>query len=122
RELREGRFASGDGLVRLGVSLSDALAVGSEAVLAEVRGAQALELPVTLHACCVKLPDPLSEVALFREAGVSGPFVWVHMGFATDAELKEVADSGGAVSSTPESELQMAMGHPVWARFLAAGG
>ena len=44
------------------------------------------------------------------------------MGFCTDDELREVADTGGSISSTPESELQMAMGHPVWARFLAAGG
>jgi 5-methylthioadenosine/S-adenosylhomocysteine deaminase len=47
--------------------------------------------------------------------------VHVHCNALSDAELRLLADAGAKVSSTPETELQMGMGHPVIGRALELG-
>lgn len=48
--------------------------------------------------------------------------LFVHGGGFTDEELRILVDNGCAVSSTPDTEMQMAMGHPVALRFEEFGG
>jgi len=56
------------------------------------------------------------------EAGLLGPdLLFVHGAALTDHELELIAESGAAVSVTPETEVQMGMGHPVTGRVLGAG-
>ena len=45
----------------------------------------------------------------------------MHGSSLTDDELDAVARAGAGVSATPETELQMGMGHPVTARALSRG-
>jgi cytosine/adenosine deaminase-related metal-dependent hydrolase len=47
--------------------------------------------------------------------------VHVHCNALSDDELRLLGDAGAKVSSTPETELQMGMGHPVIGRALALG-
>ncbi|HET9063286.1 MAG TPA: amidohydrolase family protein, partial [Candidatus Binatia bacterium] len=47
--------------------------------------------------------------------------LFVHGSTLTRDELAAIADSGASISCTPETELQMAMGRPVFARAQAAG-
>jgi cytosine/adenosine deaminase-related metal-dependent hydrolase len=47
--------------------------------------------------------------------------VHVHCNALSDDELRLLAEAGAKVSSTPETELQMGMGHPVIGRALALG-
>jgi 5-methylthioadenosine/S-adenosylhomocysteine deaminase len=48
--------------------------------------------------------------------------LFVHGGGFGDQELKMLADHGCAISSTPDTEMQMGMGHPVAMRYADAGG
>jgi cytosine/adenosine deaminase-related metal-dependent hydrolase len=107
----------------MGISLSDVLVAGMERVTEEVAVSRELGLRITLHANAVMFPQPVSEVAFLDEAELLGPdLVWVHMNQTTDEELRLVADTGGAISTTPETEMQMGMGHPAHGRFMAVGG
>jgi 5-methylthioadenosine/S-adenosylhomocysteine deaminase len=122
-ELRDEHFSSPTGLVTLGAGLSDAVLAGAGAVIEEAQAVRRLGLPITLHGYCVNLPDPISEVDMLRDGGSLGPgIVWVHMGFATDHHLQQVIDSGGALCSTPETEMQLGMGGSVFDRCLHLGG
>ncbi|ADP79449.1 amidohydrolase family protein [Pseudofrankia inefficax] len=123
RALRHGELKSDSALVTMGISLSDVLVAGIGRVTEEVAVSRDLGLPITLHANAVMFPTPVSEVGFLDEAGLLGPdLVWVHMNQTTDDELRRVLDTGGAISTTPETEMQMGMGHPVHGRFMALGG
>lgn len=123
RRLRAEQFPSDDGLVTMGISLSDVLVAGMERVTQEVAISRELGLRITLHANAVMFAEPVSEVAFLEQAELLGPdLVWVHMNLTTDAELRRVVETGGAISCTPETEMQMGMGHPAFGRFIAAGG
>jgi cytosine/adenosine deaminase-related metal-dependent hydrolase len=61
-------------------------------------------------------------VARLGADGLLGPdILHVHCNFSSDEELRMIRDSGGAVSCTPETELQMGMGFPVIGRLMALG-
>lgn len=123
KRLRAEEFASDDALVTMGISLSDVLVAGIERVTEEVAVSRELDLRVTLHANAVMFAEPVSEVAFLEQAGLLGPdLVWVHMNLTTDDELRRVVETGGALSCTPETEMQMGMGHPAFGRFIGAGG
>jgi 5-methylthioadenosine/S-adenosylhomocysteine deaminase len=123
RRLRKEQFSSANGPVTLGVSLSDMMVGGREQARAEVEAARELGCRMTIHTNCFKSPDAFSEIEVLREHNLMGPdLLFVHVNQATDDELKAVVDSGGSISATPETEMQMGMGHPVTGRFIAAGG
>ncbi|GAA2331508.1 amidohydrolase family protein [Dactylosporangium salmoneum] len=123
RKLRTNELSSDAGLVTMGISLSDVLVAGIERVTQEVATSRSLGLRITLHANAVMFPQPVSEVAFLEQEGLLGPdLVWVHMNQTTDDELRRVADTGGSISTTPETEMQMGMGHPAHGRFMAVGG
>lgn len=123
KRLRAEEFASDDALVTMGISLSDVLVAGIERVTEEVAVSRELDLRLTLHANAVMFAEPVSEVAFLEQAGLLGPdLVWVHMNQTTDEELRRVVETGGALSCTPETEMQMGMGHPAFGRFIKAGG
>ncbi len=123
KRLRAEEFSSDDALVTMGISLSDVLVAGIERVTDEVAISRELGLRVTLHANAVMFAEHVSEVAFLEEAGLLGPdLVWVHMNLTTDAELRRVVETGGAISCTPETEMQMGMGHPAFGRFIGVGG
>ena len=48
--------------------------------------------------------------------------LFVHTNLSNDDEIKMIADSGGRIASTPETEMQMCMGPSVIGRFMRAGG
>lgn len=127
-DLRARRFSSDDGLVRLGLHASDMISEGPEQLVAEVRAARALGLPISIHALFLRItgfrtPAFPSEVEVIESAGLFDEnIVWVHMNQATQHECDRVVGAGAAIACTPEAEMQMAMGPPAFARTLAAGG
>lgn len=123
RRLARERFASPDSLLQLGVAPSEAEAIPfdrlrDEIALAREIGARALSLHVAMGAYDTgqRIVGRLAEAGLLDE-----DLLFVHGAALSDDELESIADSGAAVSSTPETELQMAMGHPVAARALGRG-
>lgn len=122
RFLKE-EFPDDDGLVRMGIALSDMEVGGLDAILAQARFAHDLGVPITLHADAVISENFISIVDELSKNNVIGPgMVWVHMNFASLEQTREVIEKGGAVSVTPETEMQMGMGYPAFGKVLAAGG
>ncbi|OJY24993.1 MAG: hypothetical protein BGO98_08255 [Myxococcales bacterium 68-20] len=117
--LRRSRLASDDRLVRMGVALTE-MQVPWEVSVDEIRSARALGVPITLH--CSAWPVNKSEVQLMAAEGLLGAdMLYVHCTFSSEDDLRAIRDSGGSISATPETELQMGMGFPVVGRALCAG-
>ncbi len=117
RRIRAERLPGDAGRLRLGVALSELGVVPWEATAAEIRAAEDLGLPLTTHTGCVWHPRRPREVELLHAAGLLGPEqLHVHCNACTDRELDLLAEAGAAISSTPETELQMGMGFPVLER------
>ena len=121
RAVREGSFAGGakTDLVALGVAMTECNLIPIEDTAAEANLARELDLPITLHMGTLSTPDGASRL---DAAGLLGPdMLHVHCNASSDDELRLIARSGGALSITPETELQMGMGIPVTNRALAVG-
>lgn len=117
--IRRARCASDDRLVRMGVALTE-MQVAWEQSRDEIHAARQLGVPITLH--CSAWPVDKSEVQLMSNEGLLGPdLLYVHCTFSSEEDLRSIRDSGGAISATPETELQMGMGFPVVGRALRAG-
>jgi len=113
------RFGRASGPMSLGVALTEAKLVPPEATAAEIAFARGLGLPITAHMGTLSTPDAVAQLAAQKLLGPD--MLHVHCNFSSDDELKMIRDSGGAVSCTPETELQMGMGFPVIGRLLALG-
>ncbi len=117
--LRRARLASDAGLVRMGIALTE-MQVPWEQSKQEIHAARGLGVPITLH--CSAWPVDKSEVQLMAGEGLLGSdLLYVHCTFSSEDDLRAIRDSGGAISATPETELQMGMGFPVVGRALRAG-
>ena len=120
QRLRTTRLASDTGRIRMGIALTE-MQVPWEQSRAEILSARELGVPLTAHCSAWPVSGP-SEVQRMAAEGLLGPDVlFVHCTFSSDEDLKRIADSGGAIAVTPETELQMGMGFPVTGRALHAG-
>ncbi|AKF85258.1 hypothetical protein MFUL124B02_10820 [Myxococcus fulvus 124B02] len=120
RRLRAGPLSSDSHRVRLGIALTE-MQVPWEQSRAEVHVARALGVPISLHCSAWPVTGPTEVEQLARE-GLLGPdLLFVHCTFSGDEDLARIANSGGSISATPESELQMGMGFPIVGRALRAG-
>ena len=107
------------GALQPGVALTEAGLVTPEQTRAEVETARELGLRITAHMGTLSTPD---AVARLHRAALLGPdMLHVHCNFSGDDELAQIRDSGGHVSVTPETEMQMGMGFPVTGRLLKLG-
>ncbi|MBS0248690.1 MAG: amidohydrolase family protein [Proteobacteria bacterium] len=111
-------FGTSTDLISMGVALTEFNLQPIERTTAEVHLARDLDLDITMHMGTLSTPDGVSRL---REAGLLGPrMLHVHCNASTDAELAQIAGSGGKVSITPETEMQMGMGFPITNRALKA--
>jgi cytosine/adenosine deaminase-related metal-dependent hydrolase len=117
REFRRA-FGSSTALISMGVALTEFNLQPIERTAAEVNLARELDLDITMHMGTLSTPDGVTRL---REAGLLGPrMLHVHCNASTDPELEAIAGSGGTVSITPETEMQMGMGFPITNRALKA--
>lgn len=109
--VRRDLFPSDDGLVTLGAALTEQWLVPEEVTADEVRTARDLNLRnVTLH---VGANPAKTDIERFRCTKCFGPaFTYSHCNSCQAAFFKFAAETGGAVVSTPETELGMGMGFP----------
>ncbi|HEY3514776.1 MULTISPECIES: amidohydrolase family protein [Kribbella] len=91
-----------------------------ETVRADWELADSLGVPVVVHlSSSSELPDPVTRL---RDAGLArANTLYVHGNKLTDAELKVIAGTGAAMSTTPTVEARMQMGDPLAGRLRAAG-
>jgi len=121
RRVRE-QLPSDDNLVTMGVALTECGLVPFEQTAAEVRSARELGVPTVLHTGCAwggLITQGLPEL---DHHGLLGPDqVHVHCNTLDERDFRRLADHDCKISSSPETELQMGMGHPVIGRALAHG-
>lgn len=123
RRLRRGRLASDDARVRFGFAPAEIDANPYEVNVEEI--AFARELGAHRISCHVAMGAYDSGQRFVERLGRDGlladDLLFVHGSALTDAELARMAESGAAVSATPETEMQMGMGFPVAFRARDAG-
>jgi 5-methylthioadenosine/S-adenosylhomocysteine deaminase len=120
--VQSAHFSSGDGLLTMGVAITEAGLLPWDETVAEVRSARELGVPLTAHTACVWGSQSTMGIReLHMHDLLDAAQVHVHCNALSDDELRLLADAGAKVSSTPETELQMGMGHPVIGRALALG-
>lgn len=112
----------GHRLLTMGLSGSEVNRVPFETTKSEVALARELSVLLTFHSGCywgmplTHCVDQLASQDLIDEHQVH-----VHANAYNDKQLKILADNGAAVSCTPETEMNMGMGHPILQRALDAG-
>jgi 5-methylthioadenosine/S-adenosylhomocysteine deaminase len=122
RRVRERHFSSADGLLGMGIALTELGLVPFDVTRGEVALARELDVMITAHTGSVTSDPRVPEVELLHEAGLLDQRqVHVHCNACSDRELDLLADAGASVSLTPETELQMGMGFPIFDRALARG-
>ena len=122
RHLREKVLPSDDALVTMAVATSDLPICGIDRLKAEMLGARDLGLRISIHANTWEFPERAPEIGLLKQHNLLGSdLLFVHTNLSNDDEIKMIADSGGRIASTPETEMQMCMGPSVIGRFMRAG-
>ncbi len=122
RRIKEKYFSS-DGLVRMGVALNELGLVPLHRTRDEIELAAELDIPVTMHTSCIwNVDHQIADVTVLHKAGLlrEGQ-LHSHSNACTDEELVLLREHGCSVSSTPDTELQMACGVPIFRRALEHG-
>ncbi len=119
RRLRAQRLPSNEGLIVLGLGVND---LGDflplELLGREIRLGRELGLRrVSLHTSTGVVSQHARLARRLGRAHLLGPdLLFVHGNGWADDEFRAVAASGASLVSTPDAELQMGMGPPVWRR------
>jgi cytosine/adenosine deaminase-related metal-dependent hydrolase len=123
RRIRRELLPDDGALVTMAAAPSDLLICGIDRLRDEIEEARTLGLRISIHANTWEFPEREPEIALLQRQGLLGPdLLFVHTNLSADEEIQMIADSGGSIVSTPETEMQMSMGPSVVGRFRAAGG
>jgi cytosine/adenosine deaminase-related metal-dependent hydrolase len=106
-------YFGSDGLITLGVSLSELGLIPFSDTRNEIAAARHSNALIATHMGCVwSMPSGFDELS---NAGLLGPdMVHIHCNTLTGQQFKRLADSGGKVSISVETELSMGMGRPVF--------
>lgn len=122
RRVRREHFADG-GLLRFGLAPSEVEAMPLDAIRAELELARSVGAHrISCHVAMGGWDRGRRIVAQLAAEGLLAPDVLlVHGSALGDDELDAAGGAGAAICATPETELQMGMGHPVTARALARG-
>ena len=121
--LRAERLPVSDGLIRFGISGSDFLFAPLHYTVAEVDLARRLDA----HRFSVHVANgPFARgtryvTRLLNKGLVDQRTLFVHGNVLSHADLSRIASIGASISVTPESEMQMGMGTPIWPAARHAG-
>ncbi len=108
------RLPTTDGRVTIGAALTEIGQRPMAQTRAEIDVAREVEAAIVCHTGCVWSAP--SGVLDLDEAGLLGPEqVHVHCNTLTEGEWQVLAHAGAKVSISPETELNMGMGRPVFA-------
>jgi cytosine/adenosine deaminase-related metal-dependent hydrolase len=122
RRIREQELSGDDGLVTMGVALTEVGLLPFEQTIAEARSARELEIPSVLHTGCSWGSALTEGLAELDHHGLLAPEqVHVHCNTLDERDFRRLAAHECKISSSPETEIQMGMGHPVIRRALEHG-
>jgi 5-methylthioadenosine/S-adenosylhomocysteine deaminase len=115
-------FSSPDGLVTMGIALTEAGLLPFDLHVAEIASARELGVLMVTHTGCLWGTQLAMGVREFDQHGLLGPDqVHVHCNALADDELGMLARAGAKVSVSPETEIQMGMGNTIIGRALDLG-
>jgi cytosine/adenosine deaminase-related metal-dependent hydrolase len=123
RRVRERFFPTNDARLRFGIASSEFFTFPSiEPVLEELAWSRTLEpARITFHATVVR-NEAVSLIRQLSKAGALGnDLLLSHGNHLTDDDLMLMAQEGGWLSTTPETELQMGPGFPILERVVQTG-
>lgn len=122
RRIKAEYLSSGDGLVTMGIAITETGLLPFEVTREEIESAREMDALVVAHtgcvwgiAVCAGLPE-MNMHGLLDEAQVH-----VHCNCLSSDEFDLLADVGSKVSISPETEIGMGMGHPVFSQCLSRG-
>jgi cytosine/adenosine deaminase-related metal-dependent hydrolase len=127
KRVREQHFPNNDPektVLTFGISPNEAQAIPTKQLIEEIKfsrsvGARIITAHVSMGNGDV---DNRPIVQLLSDAGILGPdLLFSHGSAFTDSELAAIRESGASICATPDTELQMGMGHPVAFRAADAG-
>lgn len=122
RDVRRVREASVPDRIGIGVAPTDILSAPWPTTVAEFGLGRELDALVTAHLNTTWGPTRAPEAEWLHRDGLLGHRqVFSHANASSEHELTLLAQAGAAIASTPESELQMGLGFPIFARAGAAG-
>ena len=122
RRLRDDDLHDDDGLVTMGLALTECGLLPFEQTIAEVRSAQEMQVPSVLHTGCSWGSLITKGIPELDHHGLLDPTqVHVHCNTLDDRDFRRLAEHDCKISSSPETEIQMGMGHPVIRRALEHG-
>jgi cytosine/adenosine deaminase-related metal-dependent hydrolase len=122
RRIREQELSSDEGLVTMGVALTEVGLLPFEQTIEEARSARELGIPSVLHTGCNWGSLATEGIPELDHHELLGPDqVHVHCNTLDERNFRRLAEHGCKVSSSPETEIQMGMGHPVIGRALEHG-
>ncbi|RBP15512.1 cytosine/adenosine deaminase-related metal-dependent hydrolase [Roseiarcus fermentans] len=118
------RYFHKDGRVRFGVATNEYEFKPYDEVRSELSRIRLLDPHrISMHMAMGALCKDARMVRYFAEDRfLDEKCLFVHGGGFTDQELRLLAEFGCSVSATPDTEMQMGMGHPVGYRFASLGG
>jgi 5-methylthioadenosine/S-adenosylhomocysteine deaminase len=124
RRIREELLPSDDGLVTLAMAAKGPDFSGIDNAIKDFGFARELGIPITAHVGAGRRGPQQQGIELLHRAGLLGPDLnVVHANGASDDALKQLADSGTAVSICPQIELTMpGLGASVAIRRMMAAG
>jgi cytosine/adenosine deaminase-related metal-dependent hydrolase len=124
RHMSSTGFSGEDDLVRFGWAANEFEFYEMDAIRAELEFARDLGAStISMHAGQGAFMSHVRLIPAMYEAGLlSDDMLFVHGGNFSTQELDMLARTGVAVSSTPETEMQMGMGFPVAPQVAASGG
>lgn len=113
RKLRSDCFPGHDDMSAMGMLMSDFGTVPFADTAAEFRLADELDLLAASHTAAATSSVLLKGIRELNDHRLLRPgHVHIHANAFTDLEWRIIADTGGKVSTSPETEMQMGMGHP----------
>jgi cytosine/adenosine deaminase-related metal-dependent hydrolase len=122
RRIRSEQLSSYDALVTMGIALTEVGLLPFELTKAEIESARELGALVVTHTGCTwggSITGGVRELAM--HGLLDSEQVHVHCNTLDDGEFDLLAQAGAKVSMSPETELNMGMGHPVVHQCLTRG-
>lgn len=119
-EMARAFTSSAGSRLRFGLALTEFGLATPQQTDAEIDIARRYDALITLHVGTFGSPHGIAD--LDRRGRLGPDMLHVHANLCNDRELARLVESGGGLSITPETEMQMGMGFPVTNRLLSAGG
>jgi len=122
RRIKAEYLSSDDGLITMGIALTEVGLLPFEVTMAEIESARELGALLVTHTACswgIAVGGGLKEMHMHGLLGDDQ--VHVHCNCLVDDEFDLLAAAGSKVSISPETELNMGMGHPVFEHCLSRG-